>query len=368
MAVSDFNVPNLTPAYGQIIQQLQNRAEMEGQRPSKLDIGTSLVKRADQEMTKGRDLRRAFEMEMKKEGRVLWTPEMSNDLAKDLDLDSSEFKRFEGLHIKHKEAESFAHQLKFTRSLPPDKQAAAAVIPEEAAKLELEAERVDEKEKEFKKEIRVPDSSSSTGHRWVFVYKNGTTEPGPEAPVPKEFPSLTPPKREAALRKEFATKVKDIGFRKYAEAFTVAKRAETLDKPTSPSDARLLYAWAKMLNPVGVLSDQDFRTAVEIGSYGDDVKKAFNKINQGSIMADDLRTKIINEIKTNYSQSERNLSQIENEHKHLAESEKLDYSKTISPVRPVGVTTKIMVNPSDGKRYEVEIDQNGKKKIIREVK
>jgi len=137
MAVSNQDAPNLTPAYGQIISQLQNRASMERERPSFYNVGTSVVKRVDQELTKRRDLQKAFDMEMKKEGRVLWTPEESAELAKDLELDPSEFSRFEGLHIKPKEAESFAKQLKFVRSLPPEEQPAAEVSPEKAAEAKL---------------------------------------------------------------------------------------------------------------------------------------------------------------------------------------------------------------------------------------
>lgn len=187
--------------------------------------------------------------------------------------------------------------------------------------------------------------------------------------------TLSPVKRQEALRAEFAKKVKEIGFRKYAEAYTVAQSVEkkVADKDiSSASDARLLYSWAKMLNPVGVLSDQDFRTAVEIGSYGEQIKRALNKIDQGNVMDDNLRNKIILEIKSSYNQSEANLSQIEDEHRALAEGEGLEYEKTISPVRPKikedkqSPETTIKTVIQNGKQYRIEVDKNGK--FIREAK
>jgi hypothetical protein len=177
MAVSNFDVPNLSSNYGQIISQLQNRAQMEGQRPSKLDIGTTIVKRADQEMTKERDLRRAFEIEMKKEGRVLWTPDKSQELAKELEVDPAIFNQFENLYHKPKDMESYAHQKIFVQSLPEEQQEAAAVIPEEAAKTKFAKNK-------FKKELKVPDPSSSTGYRYHYIYEDGSTEVGSEAPMP----------------------------------------------------------------------------------------------------------------------------------------------------------------------------------------
>lgn len=187
--------------------------------------------------------------------------------------------------------------------------------------------------------------------------------------------TLTPVKRQEALRNEFAKKVKEIGFRKYADAYTVAQSTEkkvSKNEINSASDARLLYSWAKMLNPVGVLSDQDFRTAVEIGSYGEQVKKALNKINEGNVMDGNLRNKIILEIKSSYDQADSNLSQIEDEHRALADSEGLDYERTISPVRPKikedkeSSPTTIKTVIQNGKQYRIEVDENGK--FIREAK
>jgi hypothetical protein len=218
------------------------------------------------------------------------------------------------------------------------------------------------------------DDSSSTGYSYFSINADGdSVNTGIESPEPsmsRGAASLSPVKRQEALRAEFAKKAKEINYRKFADAYTVASSAKEKKEPTPASDTSLLYNWARMNNPVGVLSDQDFRTSVNIGSLGDDVKKALNKLDKGQVLSDDLRNGIIAEIESKYSQADANLAQIEDEHKLIAESEGLDYTKTISPVRPAKLKSDdkpiIKTVIQDGKTFKIEVDKNGK--FVREVK
>lgn len=141
MAVSNLDTPNLTPAYGQIIQQLQQRAQMERERASKFDIGTQVVKTVDRELQTGRqrafeqqklEKQRAFEKQkteeersfetdkalkefdrkMKSEGKKLVDDEFVSDMVEELNSDIQDpeeqfkpefFERFKNLYVTEQE-------------------------------------------------------------------------------------------------------------------------------------------------------------------------------------------------------------------------------------------------------------------------
>lgn len=76
MAVSNDQAPNLSGAYGNIIDSLKQRANMESGRANIFDVGTKVVDRADKEITKARD----FAQQQAAAGKVL----VSDDKIKEL--------------------------------------------------------------------------------------------------------------------------------------------------------------------------------------------------------------------------------------------------------------------------------------------
>ena len=133
-------------------------------------------------------------------------------------------------------------------------------------------------------------------------------------------------RRKDKLYELYRQDVKDIQFLKYQDANKAAERAATIEKPTGPSDAKLLYAYAKMLQPTGVLSDQDFRTAVNNGSYGDEAVRLLKKPAEGNVLSDSFRAKIVAEIKNRYDVADQQLSGLEDYYKGRALDEDLDPS------------------------------------------
>ena len=148
MAVANPSGRSLTPAYGNIQEELNKRAQLALNKPQKLDIATSAVKRIDQELT----LQREFEKKMRAEGRVLVTDQGINELVQGLSkrtgetIDPAVFSKFKGLYVKPQEAESFAFQEVFAKTFK-DKQGqmAARLAPEEAAKQRMQAQFTEQK-------------------------------------------------------------------------------------------------------------------------------------------------------------------------------------------------------------------------------
>lgn len=348
--------------YRNILDQLQTRAALESKRPGKYGTALAVAKPIAGEIEEQEKIAQeratilfkskieelAQERKQRFEARFDHTPFEDNndaiDAAKKFGLPEDTFIPMVGLpfkdakdaqdrimEIRKKAAEEAQAEIQPT----PEKKAAALVSPETAAKAAFP-----ESSKAIGKQVPIADSTSSTGKRWAILGPGGVLTPT-EFEAPKEAgggssPSLDPRKRQDALRLQFRDKVKDLQFNKYAEAYKIAIRAEKESGKNNPAaDSRLLYGWAKMLQPTGVLSNQDFTTAAKIGSYGDDIKAAINKISQGRVMSDELRNRIVQEIKVSYKGIDQQLSQIEDEHKSLAEQEGLEFEKTISPVRPV---------------------------------
>lgn len=205
------------------------------------------------------------------------------------------------------------------------------------------------------------DEKSETG--WSYFSIDGSTgqdiNTGVAAPPPAGSSANTKEKRETALRAEFNKKVKALDYQRYSNAYQQALRAEEQGDEKSPAtDSRLLFMWAKMNDPNGRLSDQDFKRSAAIGTYGDQIQMAVNKLEKGNVLSDSLRKTIIDEIKSNYEQMDLQLQQIEDEHRVLADSEDLDFEKTISPVRP-------KLKPKQKKRVSV-MGPNGETGTIEE--
>lgn len=180
MAVSGQDQPNLTPAYGQIINQLQNRANMEATRPSPLDIGTNIVNRVDQELTS----RRQFEEKMAGEGRHLVTDqgigEFLNELNQDVPdghkLTAEDFASFKGLYVTPQEASAYGHQKLLSKTFDTEQKKQASAVDPKAS-----ADSVFNKPKLINKEVIV-DPKSSTGLRYRNFYSDNSSELGDEAP------------------------------------------------------------------------------------------------------------------------------------------------------------------------------------------
>lgn len=139
MAVSNEQAPNLAPSYQNIIGQLQNRATMESTKASPLDAATSIVKRADQEMS----AKRTFEQKMASEGKTLvtdqgideFTSEINKGLPADQQIDRKEFTKYKGLWMSPDEIQSHGEQTLFSHTYKtPQEQLAASLNPKEATK------------------------------------------------------------------------------------------------------------------------------------------------------------------------------------------------------------------------------------------
>jgi hypothetical protein len=210
--------------------------------------------------------------------------------------------------------------------------ALGASDPKEAAKQELEGSSP------FGKLDVVPDAESSTGYSYIQRDKTGNIKKtGLAAPKPSEGSRgsmLDPRRRTDELSKQYERDVKGINFLKYEDAYGAAKRSEKA-KPTSASDTRLLYAYAKMLQPTGVLTDQDFRTTVNNGSFGEEAIRMVNKPGEGNVLSASFRKKIAAEIISQYGKASEQLAGIEDQYTRRAEEEKLNAKDVVRDVRTV---------------------------------
>lgn len=138
MAVSNQDQFNLSPSYQTIISQLQNRGNIEASALTPYDVGTSVVKRADQEITKARD----FAQQQAAAGKVLVTPDKIQQLTDKLNAElpegkkvkTSDYSSFVNTWQMPDALQSKAEQDLFAASFKdPQKAMAAAVEPAAAA-------------------------------------------------------------------------------------------------------------------------------------------------------------------------------------------------------------------------------------------
>lgn len=351
MAVFNPGNQDLTGDYANIINALNQRARIESTNPGKYGTANAIAapaasyienqtKLAQAEEMKKREEQRQFENDLKKEGRKLFTPEIAEDLKADHpDITDDDIAPFLNTYVKPDELTKHIAQKQFSRLY-------AQTDPEKAAAINAGfGKEVLQSEQAFGNLVPVADSTSPTGYFWGSRKKNGevtkTNYPAPkEAVSGKGSSMLTPERRTDELSKQYEQRVKDIQFTKIEDAYNTALRSEKLKTPTSASDAKLQYAYAKMLQPTGVLSDQDFRTAVNNGSYGEEFTKAFNKIDQGQVMADSLRKKIISEINAQYEKSSNQLKGIEEHYTRRSSEEGLNVNDVVRNVRTVEKSNK----------------------------
>lgn len=367
MAVFDPQAPNLTPAYANITNQLQARATMESNRPSPLDIGTAVAKRADAELS----AKRLFDQKMASEGKILvtkqhvqdFTDELNKGLSPDQQISSDTFKSQIGLWQTPESMKSIGEQKVFENTMKnPEDKAAAAVAPKEGAVLKLS-----ESFGKFSKNNLKPgkSTSSSTGYSYYSIDpKTGaSTDTGVEAPesaMGKGASMLTPQRRRDELYKQFSTDAKNISFQKYADAQSAATRSAAMDKPSGPADAKLMYAFAKMLQPTGVLSDQDFRTGVNTGSYKNNFIKNLNKLDKGDILDPDFRKQIVSEINSRYDFADKQLTQIEDYYQRRGALEDIPASTFVRDLRmPVEKSDKPKTVIQNGHTYTLN-EKTGK--------
>ncbi len=117
MAVSNQDNPNLTPAYGQIMAQLENRANLESKRPTLAGTAAGVVTHVANKVEARQKEQRAFEQKMAGEGRTLVTKDGISEFAKETGLDPEDFKSFEGLWVKPEEAIAFGEQRAFSKMI-----------------------------------------------------------------------------------------------------------------------------------------------------------------------------------------------------------------------------------------------------------
>lgn len=183
MAVSNTDQVNLAPSYQTIISQLQNRGNIEASALTPYDIGTSVVKRADQEITKARD----FAQQQAAAGKVLVTPDKIQQLTDKLNAELPEGKK-----VKVSDYSSFANTWQMPDALQskaeqdlfaasfkdPQKAMAAAIAPNTAATSILAKD---------KSQLKAgKDDNSSTGYSYFSIdpQTGEQKNSGVEAPAP----------------------------------------------------------------------------------------------------------------------------------------------------------------------------------------
>ncbi len=261
MAVSNQDAPNLTPAYGQIMQAQQNRAQMESGKTNLYDVATAGVKRVDQELT----ARRLFQQQMQSEGRTLITEKDMRDMVDQSNagvaddkhkISYDEVKHNVGLWRKPDEIGSEIVQRQIQK-LAPD---AEGMTPLQKKLIQTPEGQKAYASDAFKKEkvpahVKVKNPQSSTGYSYATIDDKGQTQiTNLEAP-PEKGGSGT---GVSAVDKRFKDLDESIDPSRYrAGAFGVSKqrfdRAENLQSlasafPDGNLDSRQIEEMAIGLN------------------------------------------------------------------------------------------------------------------------
>lgn len=416
MAIANPRDVDLTGAYRNIIEAIKSKGEAEASMPPSglaqflgqagKGFGQGVVKQIDRNMDakQQKDLLQ-FKSHLEKD-MSKYTADLEKDKEGVIELDDEQVKKYfadkgitderfipklakgklkttqakleelMNLSSSRVELENIAEQYDKTE---PKKAAAiralAAADPKKAAELQLqeEAGKFDKQGKP----LVIKDPTSSSGYRHALIVGDKIV-PQPFEATEDQFrsfhsgpASLDPRKREQDLRKEFTQKVKDIGFINRVSSYREAVNAEK--NVSIANDAGLIYAVARMRDPGGRLSEQDVAKAGQSGTLDDDVQQAFNKVlNKKQLLTDFQRKNLMDSVKQLYVGFEKDLGEIENQFKELADAEGISPKNVIVNFRPklddVKSSIKIMTDPKTKKRYEVEIGSDGKRKVIREVK
>lgn len=357
MAVSNEQAPNLAPSYQNIIGQLQNRAGMEEKRSSPLDIGTAVVKRADQELS----AKRLFEQKMASEGKTLVTDEGIDEFSKELGVDPAIFKKYKGLWMKPEDIQNFGEQELFANTFPDkQEQAAAKIAPKETAVLQMSSKfgKFDKNNLKIGK-----DESSSTGYSYYSIDdKTGKeTKTNVEAPAPT---AGTTNQQKKFLLNSFLKESKP--FKDIASSYM--KIRSSADKPSAAGDLSMIFSYMKILDPISVVREGEQATAENARGVPESIRALNNKVLSGTKLTPEQRADFLNRAKQIYDNEEQLHFQRENEYAKQAALAGLDPNEVTMELRPKFKSqtefSSIEEAEKSGLPKGTEITINGRKAVL----
>ena len=353
MAVANPQDINVAPYYGNIINSINNQAEI-ASRPRPDSGVTTALKTIAPIITN--QIQKTQEMEREKK-LLEYKAVLQDKLEKNKNLYESEK---EGtVPITQQDLnEAFKQHTgneKYAPIIPGGK--TIRMKPEDFKKL-LDSGKIDIQIEDLAKRIEVTDPVKAAAIR--AAGQKGAEEYLKEGGKPiRVSPSLTPALREQSLRKEFSQKVKDTGFLSKRDAYTGALNA--LKNVSVPNDINLIYSVAKARDNTGRLSDQDIEQAAKAGNLPGDIQRVYNTVTTTKkLLPDEVRKTLVNSVIQSYKQGENNLSILEATYTDLSNNENLDPKNIVTSFRPKidDEGTKIMTDPKTKKRYKVRISDN----------
>lgn len=327
-----FSVGNL--GYDQVIQQLNNRANLESKRPNIADVGTQVVGRVDKELTAGRD----FQKELVAKGKKIFTSEMAQELVQSHpDIKPEDVAPFIGLATSPDELDKFTTQKVLNRkeAEATDKlKASQNLTDEQKNALDLPEGKKQFAENQFKdkkafKIIPIADPTSSTGQRWQITFSDGSTQTGDEAPKNAGGKGGTNT-QERFLLNSFLKESKN--FKDVASNY---QRVKSSAENTGPAgDLSLIFAYMKMLDPSSVVREGEQASAENARGVPEGIRATYNKVIGKGKLGDQQRQDFLKNAESIYNNEETLHSQREDEYKKQASLSGLDPASVTMELRP----------------------------------
>lgn len=154
------------------------------------------------------------------------------------------------------------------------------------------------------------------------IGKDGKVQIVQEPSKPQEDGEVDP-KDLANFRKEFSTLQPVKEFSTQADAYS--RILASAANPSAAGDLSLIFQYMKVLDPTSVVRESEFAMAAKAGSYGERIKSAWARAENGERLSDDIRADFVKRAEMLYNESERKFTDLYRQ--YAGRADRLGYSQ-----------------------------------------